>query len=68
MDIYDQARDQHVIDNTSDTFSTMAGSLKGSARRLTTMAGQGNKVAVLKLAGIIVAVVVVLYWLLSLFW
>lgn len=30
------------------------------------MAGQGNKVAILKLAGIIVAVVVVLYWILSL--
>ncbi|KJY00372.1 hypothetical protein TI39_contig332g00004 [Zymoseptoria brevis] len=54
IDIYDNARDQHVIDSTSDTFSNMTTSLKGSARRLGTMAGQGNKVAVLKLAGILV--------------
>jgi blocked-early-in-transport protein 1 len=32
------------------------------------MASQGNKVAVFKLAGIIVATVVVLWWILSWFW
>jgi len=32
------------------------------------MASQGNKVAVLKLAGIIVGVMVLLYWILSWFW
>ena len=64
VDIYDNARDQGVIDTTSETFSTMGTSLKGSARRLGTMASQGNKVAVLKLAGIVIAVVVVVYWLL----
>jgi blocked-early-in-transport protein 1 len=32
------------------------------------MASQGNKVAVLKLAGIIVTTVVVLWWILSWFW
>ncbi|EGP88043.1 unnamed protein product [Zymoseptoria tritici ST99CH_1E4] len=64
IDIYDNARDQHVIDSTSDTFSNMTTSLKGSARRLGTMAGQGNKVAVLKLAGILVGVCLVVYWLL----
>lgn len=31
------------------------------------MASQGNKVAVLKLAGIIIGTVLVLYWLLSWF-
>ena len=65
VDIYDNARDQGVIDNTSETFSSMTTSIKGSAKRLTTMAGQGNKVAVLKLAGMLVGVVVVAYWLLS---
>ncbi|KAK3708433.1 hypothetical protein LTR37_011529 [Vermiconidia calcicola] len=65
VDIYDNARDQGVIDSTSETFSGMTTSIKGSARRLGTMASQGNKVAVLKLAGIIIAVVVMLYWLLS---
>ena len=68
IDIYDNARDQHVIDNTSESFSSMTTSIKGSARRLGVMASQGNKVAVLKLAGIIVATVVVLYWILSWFW
>ena len=43
----------------------MGTSLKGSARRLGVMASQGNKVAVLKLAGIIVAVLVVLYYLVT---
>jgi len=32
------------------------------------MAKQGNKVAIFKLAGIIVAACVVLYWILSWFW
>lgn len=67
IDIYDNARDQGVIDSTTDTFSNMTTSLKGSARRLGVMASQGNKVAVLKLAGIIIATVLVLYWLLSWF-
>ncbi|TKA27383.1 hypothetical protein B0A50_04995 [Salinomyces thailandicus] len=62
VDIYDQARDQGVIDSTSETFSTMTTSLKGSARRLGVMASQGNKVAVMKLAGIIVGTCVLLYW------
>ncbi|OAL44731.1 hypothetical protein IQ07DRAFT_592022 [Pyrenochaeta sp. DS3sAY3a] len=63
IDIYDSARDQHVIDSTSETFSTFSTSLKGSASRLTRMAQSGNKVAILKLAGIIVAAVVLLYWI-----
>ncbi|CZT25397.1 related to SFT1-SNARE-like protein [Ramularia collo-cygni] len=67
IDIYDNARDQGVIDSTTDTFSNMTTSLKGSARRLGVMASQGNKVAVLKLAGIIIAAVLVLYWLMSWF-
>lgn len=45
----------------------MGTSLKGSAGRLTRMAQQGNKVAILKLAGILVAIIVVLYWVLGLF-
>ncbi|KXT04698.1 hypothetical protein AC578_2133 [Pseudocercospora eumusae] len=65
IDIYDNARDQGVIDSTSDTFSSMTTSLKGSARRLGVMAGQGNKVAIFKLAAIIIAVAVVAYWILT---
>ncbi|KAK5124943.1 hypothetical protein LTR85_001133 [Meristemomyces frigidus] len=68
VDIYDNARDQGVIDSTSETFSTMGTSLKGSARRLGVMASQGNKVAIFKLAGGIVGVLVLMYWVLSWFW
>jgi blocked-early-in-transport protein 1 len=45
----------------------MSTSLKGSAGRLGRMAASGNKVAVLKLAGITVAVVLVLWFLWGLF-
>ena len=68
IDIYDNARDHQVIESTSETFSSMAGNLRGSAKRLGVMAGRGDKVAVLKVAGIVVGVVVLLYWILSWFW
>ena len=45
----------------------MGSSIKGSAGRMTRMAQQGNKVAILKLAGIIVGVIVVLYFVLGFF-
>lgn len=41
----------------------MATSLKGSASRLGRMAQSGNKIAVLKLAGIISVTVLVLWWI-----
>lgn len=65
VDIYDNARSHEVIDSTSETFSSMTTGLKGSAQRLGAMARQGDRVAVLKLAGIIVVVVIALYYLLS---
>ncbi|UNI18263.1 hypothetical protein JDV02_004541 [Purpureocillium takamizusanense] len=67
IDIYDNARAQDVIDNTSETFSSMTSQMKGSASRLTRMAASGNKVAILKLAGIIIAIFIVLYYGLKLF-
>ncbi|KAI0403316.1 hypothetical protein F4802DRAFT_572445 [Xylaria palmicola] len=63
VDIYDNARAQDIIDNTSDTFSSMSTQLKGSAGRLGRMAASGNKVAILKLSGIIIGVFLVLYYL-----
>ncbi|GAP92573.1 putative blocked early in transport 1 [Rosellinia necatrix] len=63
VDIYDNARAQDVIDNTSDTFSSMSTQLKGSAGRLGRMAAAGNKVAIFKLSGIIIAVFLVLYYI-----
>ncbi|KAF9728725.1 hypothetical protein PMIN06_004067 [Paraphaeosphaeria minitans] len=62
IDIYDNARDHTLIESTSDTFSSLGTTIKGSAGRLTRMAQSGNKVAVLKLAGIVVGVALMLYW------
>jgi len=62
VDIYDHARNQEVIDNSNEVFSSMGTSLKSSAGRLTRMAQQGNKMAILKLAGIIAGVVLFLYY------
>ncbi|OAF55562.1 hypothetical protein VC83_07643 [Pseudogymnoascus destructans] len=67
VDIYDNARAQDVIDNTSDTFSSMGTTLKGSAQRLGRMAASGNKMAALKLSGIIVGTVLVLWFIWGLF-
>ncbi|KAH6629066.1 hypothetical protein C7974DRAFT_412892 [Boeremia exigua] len=66
IDIYDNARDQGVIDSTTETFSTFSTSLTTSAGRLTRMAASGNRVAVLKLAGILSGVGLVLWFLLRL--
>ncbi|KAF2760414.1 hypothetical protein EJ05DRAFT_474294 [Pseudovirgaria hyperparasitica] len=63
IDIYDQARDQRVIENTSETFSNFSTSLKTSAVRMGRMAQSGNKVAIFKLAGIISVVVILLWWI-----
>lgn len=55
-----------ILLHQNEIFSNLSTSVKGSASRLGRMAQQGNKVAILKLAGIIVAVVIVLYWIWSL--
>ncbi|KAK2743687.1 hypothetical protein FQN57_004796 [Myotisia sp. PD_48] len=65
IDIYDNARNQESIDNTSEVFDTMTTSLKGSASRLTRMARQGDRISVLKLAGIVVGTGVGGYMILS---
>ncbi|KAL1861261.1 hypothetical protein Plec18167_002957 [Paecilomyces lecythidis] len=53
IDIYDNARDQQTIDSTSEVFSSFSTNIRGSASRLTRMARQGDKVAVMKVAGIV---------------
>ncbi|KAK4043125.1 hypothetical protein C8A01DRAFT_43906 [Parachaetomium inaequale] len=67
IDIYDSARSHEVIESTSETFSSMGTQLKGSAGRLGRMAASGNKVAIFKLSGIIIGVVLVLYYIWRLF-
>lgn len=56
-----------MVDMQSDTFSSMSNSLKGSAGRLGRMAASGNKVAVFKLAGIIIGTVLALWFIWGLF-
>ena len=56
-----------MVNVQSDTFSSMSTSLKGSAGRLGRMAASGNKVAIFKLAGMIIGVVIVLWFIWGLF-
>jgi len=63
VDIYDNARQQDLIDSNNEHFSNMGSSLSASATRLTRMAASGNKIAVLKLAGIISVVIILLWWI-----
>ncbi|KAK0739174.1 hypothetical protein B0T21DRAFT_284206 [Apiosordaria backusii] len=63
IDIYDHARNHELIDSSTETFSSMGTQLKGSASRLGRMAASGNKVAILKLSGILVGIFLVLYYL-----
>jgi len=63
INIYDNARDHDLIDSNTEHFTSLGSSLSNSASRLTRMAAAGNRVAVFKLAGIIIAVVVVLWWI-----
>lgn len=62
IDIYDNARQQDILDSTNDTFTSMSSQLKGSAGRLTRMAASGNRIAILKLSGILIGVFIFLYY------
>jgi blocked-early-in-transport protein 1 len=63
VDIYDNARNHDIIDSNADVFSSFGTSLRNSAGRLGRMAQSGNKVSILKLAGIIIGVVILLWWI-----
>lgn len=47
----------------NDVFNSFGTTLKNSAGRLTRMASSGSKVQVLKLAGMIIGVVLLLWWI-----
>lgn len=68
LDIYDNARSQDALDSTNEVFSNMSTSIRGSAGRLTRMARSGDKIAVLKLSGIIIVTVLVLWFVLGWIW
>lgn len=55
------------ISTQNETFSSMGSQLKGSAGRLGRMAASGNKVAIFKLSGILIGIVLVLYYTYHLF-
>ncbi|KAI9759257.1 MAG: hypothetical protein M4579_002466 [Chaenotheca gracillima] len=63
VDIYDNARNHSVIDNSNEVFSSFGTSLKNSAGRLGRMASSGSKVQIFKTAGIIFVAVVLLWWI-----
>jgi len=63
VDIYDNARNHELLDSNNDLFTNFSTSIRGSATRLGRSAQSGNKVAILKLAGIISGVVIVLWWI-----
>ncbi|KAI2794447.1 hypothetical protein POX_a01046 [Penicillium oxalicum] len=65
IDIHDHARDHDTIDHSNEVFSSFSSNLKGSATRLTRMAKQGDTVAVLKVAGICIGVVLFFYILIG---
>ncbi|RAL16328.1 SNARE domain- containing protein [Aspergillus homomorphus CBS 101889] len=65
IDIYDNARDQETLDHSSQVFSSLSTNLKGSASRLTRMARQGDTVAVLKVAGIVITAGILLWIILG---
>lgn len=68
LNIYDNARDQTTLDNTNEVFSNMGTTIKGSMGRMTRMAKQGDKVAVFKLAAILVGVLLFVYFVLGWVW
>jgi blocked-early-in-transport protein 1 len=63
VDIYNNASDHSMIERNTEVFQNMGTSIKNSSQRLTRMAQSGNKVAILKLAGIISGVVILLWWI-----
>jgi len=63
LNIYDQARNQEVLDSTNETYANMSTSLRGSAGRLGRMAKSGDRIAVLKVAGIVITVVFAVWWI-----
>ncbi|OCT53199.1 Protein transport protein sft1 [Cladophialophora carrionii] len=62
LDIYDNARNQGTLDSTNEVFSSMSTNIRGSAGRLTRMARQGDRVAVLKVAGVVIVAALLVWW------
>jgi len=61
INIYDNARDHELIDNSNEVFSNFTTGLKQSAGRITRMAATGSRGQTMKLAGMIAGGVIVLY-------
>ncbi|KAL7276897.1 hypothetical protein RUND412_000089 [Rhizina undulata] len=61
VDIYENARDHQIIDDSNEVFTSFTSNLKQSAGRLRLMASTANRTQTLRLAGIICAIVFLLY-------
>ncbi|KAK6538937.1 hypothetical protein TWF694_010488 [Orbilia ellipsospora] len=61
INIYNQASDQRLIDDNNDAFSNMTTSVKNTANRLTRMAKNTSNIQIFRLAGMIIAGVIVLW-------
>lgn len=61
VDIYDQARDHRIIDQSTDVFENMGTSLGNTLGRVKVMAKKGGRMQTLKLAGMVMAGVFVLW-------
>ncbi|KAI5807434.1 hypothetical protein DFH27DRAFT_608203 [Peziza echinospora] len=65
VDIYDNARDQRLLDSNNEAFSGLSTSIKQSAGRLRHMANNPSRIQVFRLAAIISGSILVLWFLWS---
>lgn len=61
VDIYDNARDHALIDDSNNLFESFHSSLKNSVGRVRLMSQNSNKTQTLKLAGMMVGTIIVMY-------
>jgi len=61
VDIYDNARDHQIIDNSNEVFANFGTSLKNSIGRVQVMASNKSRVQIFKLSAITTGTVIFLY-------
>ncbi|KAF8459404.1 hypothetical protein BGX38DRAFT_1148408 [Terfezia claveryi] len=63
VDIYDNARDQRLLDQNTDAFASLSASFKGSAGRLRHMANNSSRVQIFRLAAILTGGALILWFI-----
>jgi len=61
VDIYDNARDHQIIDDSNEVFANFGTSLKNTIGRVRVMASNKSRVQILKLASMLTSGVILLY-------